>query len=194
MQEAKISSKKPVQTVQLCNEECYNTDNCTHYRYINETKECILATNRKGDYRANCNIRAGPMVRSFSNILFYHCNDAYSDIFWIHKFEVNQRIFQDNDLYDCLVMIQTCDSHLEEECEYSGELVKRFRQGDITGPSECYDQCQIRAPDCKYWIFHDRESECILKRDGRKTCTVRGGPKKPSYDHCKNLTMSSHAL
>jgi len=157
-----VLSKTQVQTVQLCNEKCYNTDNCTNYRYSNETKECTLTTNAHGDYRLwKCNIRAGPM---------------------------------DNDLYDCLVMIQTCDSHLEEECEYSGELVKRFRQGDITGPSECYDQCQIRAPDCKYWIFHDRESECILKRDGGKTCTVRAGPKKPSYDHCKNLTMSSHAL
>merc|ERR1712212_1396956 len=112
LQESKISSKKPVQTVQLCNEECYNTDNCTSYRYINETKECILATNTTVKYRSWCNIRAGPM---------------------------------DNDLYDCMVMNQICDSHLEEECEYSGELVKRFRQGDITGSKPCQEQCQIRA-------------------------------------------------
>ena len=71
----KVLSKKQVQTVQLCNEECYNTDNCTNYRYISETKECTLT---KKDYRfSECNIRAGPMVRSFGSILFYHCNEAY---------------------------------------------------------------------------------------------------------------------
>ena len=69
-----VLSKKQVQTVQLCNEECYNTDNCTNYRYSNETKECTLT---KKEYRhIACNIYAGPKVRSFGSILFYHCNEA----------------------------------------------------------------------------------------------------------------------
>ena len=72
-----VLSKKQVQTVQLCNEECYNTDNCTTYRYSNETKECTLTTNAPADYRArDCAIQAGPVVRSFGSILSYHCNEA----------------------------------------------------------------------------------------------------------------------
>ena len=100
---------------------------------------------------------------------------------------------------DCFRQIdkQTCDSHIEEECEYSGELLRRFDKGYVVSHRRCQRLCENSyPPNCKYWIFHDREAECILKRDGRKTCTVRGGPKEPSYDHCKNKmsTMSSHAL
>jgi len=47
------------QSVQLCNEDCYNTSNCTIYRYNNQTKECTLITD---EYRIrDCNIIAGPM-------------------------------------------------------------------------------------------------------------------------------------
>ena len=76
--ESKVLSKKSLQTIQLCNAECYDTYNCTTYRYNNQTKECTLTTNERGDYRASCSIRAGPVVRSFVNILFYRCNEAYN--------------------------------------------------------------------------------------------------------------------
>jgi len=164
----KVLSKKQVQTVQLCNEECYNTDNCNIYRYNNETKECTLTTNviegydYISDYRTQCDIQAGP---------------------------------PDNDPRDCLDHIgkQICDSYLEEECEYSGELL--LAEGaDIDGVTACWTYCKTHSPDCKYWIYDKFERECILKRDGGKTCTALGGPKEPSYAYCKNLTMSSHAL
>ena len=109
---------------------------------------------------------------------------------------MNHHIFQDNDPIDCLEHIgkQICDSYVEEECEYSGELLESYINGEITSVKPCQDMCQLKAPDCKYWIYNDREKECILREDGRKTCTGWGGPKEPSYDHCKNLSMSSHAL
>ena len=74
---SKILSKKSLQTVQSCNAECYDTFNCTNYRYNNQTKECTLLTNEKGEYRDSCNIRAGPVVRSFRSILFQLCIDSY---------------------------------------------------------------------------------------------------------------------
>merc|ERR1712126_313298 len=60
--------------VQLCNAECHNTYNCTNYRYNNQTKECTLMNE---EYRGFCNIKAGPIVRSFGIISFYHCNESY---------------------------------------------------------------------------------------------------------------------
>jgi len=147
-----VLSKKHVQTVQLCNEECYNTDNCTNYRYISETKECTLT---KKEYRHRCNIRAGPM--------------DYSE-------------------NDCMELIrnQECGSHLEEECEYDGELLDEDNSGNILDSDSCQTFC---GTFCKYWIYHRREHSCISKTDGRRRCTAWGGPKEPSYDQCKNLTM-----
>jgi len=64
-----VLSKKQVQTVQLCNEECYNTDNCTNYRYNNENKECTLTT--KEYRRFECNIHAGPMDRNYIDCMVH---------------------------------------------------------------------------------------------------------------------------
>ena len=106
----------------------------------------------------------------------------------IYKFEVSHRIFQDKSPSDCLAQIdhQICDSYLEEDCESSGELLKRYPKGTIAAAVTCQESCEARAPDCKYWIFHTKEYLCILKRDGKKTCTVWGGPKQPSFDYCQN--------
>merc|ERR1712133_326751 len=64
IQKSKVLSKTSQRSVQLCNSECYNTYNCTTYRYNKQTKECTLTNNanfRSGDYRQNCNIQAGPV-------------------------------------------------------------------------------------------------------------------------------------
>merc|ERR1719430_737856 len=160
---SKVLRKISLQTVQLCNEECDNTYKCTTYRFIDQTKECILTTNEKGDYRADCNIIAGPtdMVPS-----------------------------------DCLMQIgnQICDFHLEEDCDYNGELLMKPSQGDVGDANTCQEFCKVRSRYCKYWIYHKREDLCILNRDGRRTCTAREGPKEPSYDQCKHLTKSRYAL
>ena len=97
---------------------------------------------------------------------------------------------------DCLGQMnkQVCDFHMEEDCEYNGELLMRYPGGSIAAADTCQEVCRNRSPDCKYWIYNWRESSCILKRDGRKTCTVWGGPKQPSYDHCQNQSVSRHAL
>ena len=88
---------------------------------------------------------------------------------------------------DCLAQInlQICETHLEEDCEYNGELLKRYPKGQIADAYNCQNRCKARSPNCNYWIFHHIEALCILKRDGRKTCNVWGGPKQPSYDQCK---------
>jgi len=145
-----VLNRKPQQTIQLCNEECYKTNNCTNYRYNNETKECTLMTE---EYRDFCDIFAGP---------------------W------------DKKMTDCLGQISNhiCDSHREEDCEYTGELLREYPDGAIVGASNCQKLCKDQAPDCKYWIQNE-PALCILKKDGRKTCKVWGGPKEPTYDQCK---------
>merc|ERR1712212_2814 len=91
----------------------------------------------------------------------------------------------DKDVTVCLRQIsnQICDSHVEEDCEYNGELLRRFQEGRISDPKACQSLCKKRASECKYWIYHQTEALCIHMRDGRKTCNVLGGPKQPSYDH-----------
>jgi len=59
--ESKVISMNSLQSVQLCNEKCYDTLNCTTYRYNNQTKECTLIT---GDFRFFCNIKAGPVDKN----------------------------------------------------------------------------------------------------------------------------------
>jgi len=164
----KILSKMSQRSVELCNAECYDTYNCTTYSYNKQTKECILTTNERGDYRARCNVRAGP-VDEFIGRFISDCIGHISD--------------------------QVCDSHLEEDCEYNGELLRTFSgKWKLGSAITCEEFCKMEAPDCKYWIYNNREDLCILKRDGRKTCNGWGGPKEPSYDHCQNQTMSRKAL
>jgi len=149
-----VLSEKLLQTVQLCNAECYNTYNCTNYRYINQTQVCTLMS---ADYRVStCNISAGP---------------------------------KDKKDIDCIGQIsnQICDSHVEEDCEYNGDLLMEYPEGNIASADTCQESCESDFADCKYWIYHNMKSLCILKRDGKRTCSVWGGPKQPSYDHCKNL-------
>merc|ERR1719167_1829100 len=87
---------------------------------------------------------------------------------------------------------QTCGFHMEEDCEYNGELLERFPEA-IATPENCRIKCSLQKA-CKYWIYQFSEFLCILKRDGNRTCNVWGGPKQPSYDECKNLSMSRQAL
>jgi len=87
---------------------------------------------------------------------------------------------------------QRCEFHMEEDCEYDGELLERFPEA-ISSPNACRDKCKFQKA-CKYWIYQMSEFLCILKRDGNRTCNVLGGPKQPSYDECKNQSMSRQAL
>jgi len=156
-----VVSKMSQPSVQLCNAECYDTYNCTTYSYNKQTKECTLTNNE------------------------YFITGDYRQLCKIRAGPVDKSII------DCLEHIsdQVCDSLLEQDCEYNGELLEEFPSGEISSDNDCEDLCKMSAPDCKYWIYHIRESSCILKRDGRKKCNGWGGPKEPSFDHCQNLTM-----
>jgi len=81
-----------------------------------------------------------------------------------------------------------CDSLLEEDCEYHGKDLFTFTRGDVDNPDTCFENCKDFAPDCKYWIYHDKEKECILKRSGEKTCKIKGGEKMTldDYYNCKH--------
>jgi len=154
---SKVISINTQQSVQLCNEDCYDTSNCTTYRYNNKTKECTLIT---GEYRASCNIMAGPM---------------------------------DKKAIYCLDQIRNpiCDSHVEEDCEYNGELLLETDEGGAGQFDDCLKTCEdVFGPECKYMIHNKSTSSCILKGDGRKTCNVWAGPKTPSYQQCREISFN----
>jgi len=79
-----------------------------------------------------------------------------------------------------------CESIADEECEYDGQLEYEETPGEVVSPDICREQCEMRAPDCKYWIFKKQEKECILKRDGKRRCKVKSGEKMTvnDYGHC----------
>merc|ERR1712126_775186 len=146
----KVLSKTSQDTVQLCSAECYDTINCTTYRYNKQSKECTLINDV---YRGYCEILGVPVGKS---------------------------------LRDCQAQLgnQACDSHLEEDCEYEGELLYSSPKGSVISAPLCQVECESNN-DCKYWIFNTSEIKCFLKKDGKKTCAVWGGPKEPTYDHCQ---------
>merc|ERR1712212_209136 len=61
-----VLSKKSQHTLQLCNADCYVTDNCMNYRYDNLTQECILLSR---EYRGKCDIIAGPVDAKMSDCI-----------------------------------------------------------------------------------------------------------------------------
>jgi len=80
---------------------------------------------------------------------------------------------------------QDCDYLVNEECKYDGEDLDRFPEGEIVDDGTCKEACELQAPDCKYWIYHRKESLCILKKSGSRDCKVWGGPKDPNWEICR---------
>jgi len=89
--------------------------------------------------------------------------------------------------YACLTSPQPCDRQIEEECEYTGNDVIKIPSGGMRDGYECQDACQNSFPDCKYWIYNIAEGVCILKEEGTRICNVTGGPKRPSYEECRDF-------
>merc|ERR1712078_571494 len=54
----------------------------------------------------------------------------------------------------CLRSIQPCDPQTEEDCEYTGNDVKKYPPGEISDAETCQDSCKNSAPTCKYWIYN----------------------------------------
>jgi len=85
----------------------------------------------------------------------------------------------------CLMGIYgECDPQTEEECEYTGNDVKRYQPGEIIDDDVCQESCKALAPTCKYWIYNHIERVCILKEEATRICKVFGGPKNPTYNKC----------
>jgi len=82
---------------------------------------------------------------------------------------------------------QDCDALLHEECEYNGDLVKRYRPGQVVSPEICQDRCKAKASKgCKYWVYNKEERDCILLKDDKRTCTTWGGPQSKEWEYCRN--------
>jgi len=84
---------------------------------------------------------------------------------------------------NCLISPNPCDAQIEEDCEYTGNDVRRYQPDEITDDKECQSKCW-HAPTCKYWIYNKIERTCILKEEGTRICSVYGGRKIPSYLYC----------
>jgi len=82
---------------------------------------------------------------------------------------------------------KTCDSILEEDCEYNGKHLDKLGKGQVLDADDCQANCELRAPDCKYWIYNIKEAVCILKGSVEKKCSVETGPpfEENKYDDCK---------
>ena len=94
----------------------------------------------------------------------------------------------------CLNSPQRCDAFNEEDCEYTGNDVKRYQPGVITDDEGCQASCG-QNPTCKYWIYNKFEMTCIHKGEGSRICSVLGGQKYTPYDYCnfhENNSKNSH--
>jgi len=80
---------------------------------------------------------------------------------------------------------QRCDAFTEEDCEYTGNDVKRYQPGAVLDDEMCHASCK-KNPTCKYWIYNKFEMTCIHKGEGSRICSVSGGQKYDMnvYDIC----------
>ena len=96
-------------------------------------------------------------------------------------------MFQEKQILTCLRSAQRCDRQIEEDCEYTGNDLRKYAPGEISDAYTCQDSCKNRAPTCKYWIYNNIERACILKGEGTRICNVTGGPNDPSYEECRGF-------
>jgi len=82
---------------------------------------------------------------------------------------------------------QLCEYQLEEECDYNGKELLSYNPGEVMSPNTCQTNCVHRGSECKSWIFHIKESLCILMRDEKKACTTLAGPKQYTKEDCENI-------
>jgi len=140
-------------------ERCWDTCHRNRdCRYYKYDRENDLCTLLENDYRSFCDIMGGP---------------------------VNTKVTT------CLkVDTVKCDAEMEEDCEYNtsdGKNLYTSRPGAVTQPDSCQRLCEgAWAPDCKYWIHDQAKNLCILKREGKKTCKISGGPKEPKWQFCRD--------
>merc|ERR1712136_221990 len=94
----------------------------------------------------------------------------------------------DTDLYDCIGILNDaipigCNQFLQEDCEYLGET---YIDTTIENNDLCQRLCGLDSSPCKYWIYHEYERRCILKKDSKRNCKTWGGPYEPEFDDCRD--------
>ena len=76
-----------------------------------------------------------------------------------------------------------CDHFIEEDCTYHGGVVHNHNPGSITDFDRCSEACDI-LPECKYWVYHVDNRECIAFNSSERTCISITGPKYPNIEEC----------
>ena len=93
---------------------------------------------------------------------------------------------------DCLASAGIeCDRHIEEDCEYIGNVVEVSPPGSIVSPPYCEQFCEIAVdpnliPVCSYWYYMKASSGniCTAFESDDRICKAIGGPQKPSLEEC----------
>ena len=88
---------------------------------------------------------------------------------------------------DCLASAGIeCDRHIEEDCEYIGNVVDISTPGSIVSPVYCEQFCEIAYLGCNYWYFKKISSGniCTAFDTDDRICKAIGGPQKPSLEEC----------
>jgi len=91
----------------------------------------------------------------------------------------------DKPITSCLeVDLYTCDRIMEENCEFSGDVILELPIGSIADANHCQELCEeFSVMGCNHWSFDI--NKCTLLSSGERNCTIIGGPKSPSMEECK---------
>ena len=96
----------------------------------------------------------------------------------------NTILFQGTLFGQCIINDHVdCDHFIEEDCTYYGGIVHHHNPGSITDSDRCSEACDI-LPECKYWVYHMDNYECIAFNASARTCTSITGPQYPYIDEC----------
>ena len=80
---------------------------------------------------------------------------------------------------------ETCDRIIEENCEYSGEVIYEAPPGSIRTPEYCQALCAEFAR-CVDWSYIGGSKICYLYDSDERMCQGLGGPQQPSITECMN--------
>ena len=96
-----------------------------------------------------------------------------------------------NVITDCLASAAiACDRHIEEECEYIGNVIQVSHPGSIVDSTYCEGYCENAIDpnfrECNYWYYMGPPSGniCTALESDDKICKAIGGPQKPSLEEC----------
>ena len=74
---------------------------------------------------------------------------------------------------------------IEEDCEYSGELIFKSPPGSIVSSRRCEELClDFQFVNCMYWSYVGNQKTCYLYDSTERICQTIGGPESPAIEEC----------